>query len=76
MSEAQFTIGLMALIALGVSIVVSVFTVRRLYRCPRCNSIPMASWAMLGPTSYGAKRGVDLNPGFCPNCGARLRSDT
>lgn len=35
----------------------------RLYRCPRCNKIPSSG------------KGVVLNPKFCQNCGAQLRSN-
>jgi hypothetical protein len=75
MSEAQFTFMLVALVAIGVSLTVVVFSVRRLYRCPHCETVPMGSVGMLGPASFGVRRGVALNPYTCPNCGAKLRGD-
>jgi hypothetical protein len=45
----------------------------RLYRCPRCNSVPMGTWSTLGPGSFGLHSGVALNPKRCGNCGAILR---
>ena len=73
MSEAQFTLNLVSLVAGGICITAVVFSVRRLYRCPRCETIPMG--LMGRPGTIGVRWGVDLNPYTCPNCGAKLRID-
>jgi predicted RNA-binding Zn-ribbon protein involved in translation (DUF1610 family) len=75
MSEAQFTLSLIALIVLGVCATVVVFSVRRLYRCPHCEKTPMITVALLGPASFGVRRDLVFNPFVCPNCGAKLRTD-
>jgi ABC-type Fe3+ transport system permease subunit len=72
-SEGEFTLGLVSLVITGVAGIAIVFAVRRHYRCPKCNEIPMGTWATFGPSSFGVNRGLDLFPAACPNCRARLR---
>jgi hypothetical protein len=72
-TEGEFTIGLVSLVTIGVAGIAIVFALRRHYRCPKCNEIPMGTWTNFGPSSFGVNRGVDLFPITCPNCGARLR---
>jgi hypothetical protein len=72
-TEGEFTLGLVSLVTTGVSGVAIVFAVRRHYRCPKCNEMPMGNWVNSGPGFFGANRGVDLFPVTCPNCEARLR---
>jgi hypothetical protein len=72
MTEGQFTLSLVSLVVAGSAIVAIVYAVRRNYRCPKCNEIPMGSWADLGPSKFGVSLGVQLFPTICPNCGARL----
>jgi ribosomal protein S27AE len=47
--------------------------VRRHYRCPRCNQIPIRT--VLGwRNEFGDDaRDIEFNPEECPNCGATLR---
>ena len=71
-TEGEFNLGLVSLVIAGVSGIAIVFAVRRHYRCPKCSEIPMGTWTILGPSSFGVNRGVDLFPPNCPNCGARL----
>ena len=68
----EFTLGLVSLILIGVAGIGIVVGVRRHYRCPKCNTIPMTTWAQFGP-AFGIRRDVAINPSVCPKCGARLR---
>lgn len=68
----EFTLGLVSLILGGVAGIGIVFGVRRHYRCPKCNTIPMTTWAQFGP-AFGIRRDVAIKPSVCPKCGARLR---
>jgi hypothetical protein len=75
MTETEFTLNLLCFVVLGISMCVVIFAVRRLYRCPRCNNIPMSGWGTAGPYAVGYKYGVDLNPSICTTCHAKLRAD-
>jgi len=68
----EFTLGLVSLILGGAAGIGVVFGVRRHYRCPRCDTIPMTTRTQLGPV-FGIRRDVALSPSVCSNCGARLR---
>lgn len=72
-SVEAFTFGLIALVLMGTAIIAASSCVRRFYRCPVCDTVPMGSWHLAGPSVFGTKDGVDLNPSVCPKCGARLR---
>jgi ABC-type Fe3+ transport system permease subunit len=72
-TEGQFTLGLVSLVITGVAGIAITFAVRRHYRCPKCNEIPMSTWVKSGPSSFGMHRDLALFPAICPNCGARLR---
>ena len=50
-----------------------IFRTKRLYRCPRCNTVPMGASSTSGQGSFSFRFGVELNPTRCPNCGANLR---
>jgi ABC-type Fe3+ transport system permease subunit len=52
-SEGEFTLGLVSLVITGVAGIAIVFAVRRHYRCPKCNEIPMGTWANFGPALLG-----------------------
>jgi len=67
-----FTLGLVSLILGGVAGIGIVFSVRRHYRCPKCNTVPMTAGAQFG-SAFGIRRDVAINPSVCPKCGARLR---
>jgi len=69
----QFTLGLVSFIAIGAATIGVTYGVRRHYRCPKCNEIPMGSWSSLGPGSFGIRFGVNMNPVQCPSCGAQLK---
>lgn len=71
MWQLNLTFG--SLIAIVISIIVVTVVVRRYYRCPRCEAVPLGSWSTLGPSNFGMQRGVALNPSVCSNCGTRLR---
>lgn len=45
----------------------------KLYLCPNCGKMPMASDFRVGPGSVGFHRGVAINPTRCSECGALLR---
>jgi hypothetical protein len=60
-------------LVLGIAMLLVIFRTNKLYRCPRCNSVPMGEWSSLGPGSIGYESGVALNPTSCSKCGARLR---
>lgn len=49
------------------------FNVRRLYRCPRCNSVPVRGTPGWRDEFGREARDVLWNPLECPTCGARLR---
>jgi len=70
----QFTLGLMSFVATGTAMVAIILAVRRHYRCPKCNEVPMGNWTALGPGSIGFDEGVAINPSVCPSCGAQLSS--
>ena len=69
----QFTLGLISLVVGGAATIGIIVGVRRHYRCPKCDAIPMSTWGQLGPGSFGTRRGVAANPSICRKCGARLR---
>jgi uncharacterized membrane protein HdeD (DUF308 family) len=71
-TQGQFTVLLASLIVCGVAIIAIVMGLRRHYRCPGCNAIPMGAWNILGPGSVGRRSGVAVFPSVCPNCGAHL----
>jgi hypothetical protein len=68
----EFTLGLVSLVLGGAATIGIVIGVRRHYRCPRCNTVPMTTWAQFGPV-FGIRRDVEMNPSLCSKCGARLR---
>ena len=68
----EFTLGLASFVLGGAAIVGIVFGVRRHYRCPRCDKVPMTRSMQFGPV-FGIRRDVAMNPSLCSNCGARLR---
>jgi hypothetical protein len=72
-TEGEFTVSLVSLVVIFIGGGGIIFGVRRHYRCPRCEEIPMGSWTNLGPTSYGRQSGVELFPSVCRSCRARLR---
>ena len=73
MNGTQFLLSFLIFCALGTAMLVVIFRVNRLYRCPRCNTVPMGEWSTLGPGSIGYESGVALNPQRCSKCGAVLR---
>jgi hypothetical protein len=58
-SSVQFSVALACFVMAGASFIVIIQKVRRLYRCPACDSIPGTD-------------GVAINPSTCPTCGAKL----
>jgi hypothetical protein len=72
-TEGEFTLQLGSLVVMFIAVGGMTVGIRRHYRCPRCEEIPMGSGANLGPSSFGWRSGVALLPSVCPNCGARLR---
>jgi len=73
MNGAQLLICVLLLFVLGIATLLVIFRTNRLYRCPRCNTVPMGNWSTLGPSSFGFESGVALNPKRCSKCGALLR---
>ncbi len=61
------------LLAVSLCLLVAYVQVRRLYRCPRCNAVPMRTafgWA----DELGVEpRDVQWNPAECPVCHVRFR---
>jgi hypothetical protein len=72
-TAGEFTLSVASFVLGGAAVIGIVVGVRRHYRCPKCEAVPMAIWAQLGPGSFGSRRDLDVNPSACTNCGARLR---
>ena len=72
-SSERWAVGLLFFAMFAVPIVRLTYIVRSLYRCPSCSEVPMEGWLNIGPSSFGAARGVALSPRQCPNCGAKLK---
>jgi hypothetical protein len=60
-------------LVLAVGMVVIIVRTRKLYRCPRCNSVPQGTWSEFGSTSFGFHSGISINPKRCPTCSATLQ---
>lgn len=73
MSPQTFTLGLISIVLMGAAIIAVTTYVRRYYRCPRCNSVPMGWGPPTGPSQVGASYGVEIYPSRCPKCRAQLR---
>jgi hypothetical protein len=73
MSGAELIAVFSLFLVLAVSMLVIIFRTRKLYRCPRCNSVPQGTWSEFGPTSFGLHSGISINPKRCPTCGATLQ---
>jgi ribosomal protein S27AE len=73
MNGVELIASFLAILVLGINFLVVIFRTNKLYRCPRCNSVPMAEWSSVGPGSIGYEWGLALNPERCSNCGAVLR---
>jgi hypothetical protein len=72
-SAWQLALELVSFIVRGGSMIAITYAVKRHYRCPKCDAIPMGSGSNLGPGAFGRQwGGVALNPSVCPSCGARL----
>jgi hypothetical protein len=71
--DEHLRIGVLLIIVFVVCVGAIYIQVRRIYRCPRCNKVPIE-------TIYGWRselgteaRDIQWNPSECPNCGAPLR---
>ena len=73
MSGTQLVLTFAIFVALGIAALVVIFRVNKLYRCPRCNTVPTGKSFDLGTGSIGYRSGVALNPHRCSKCGAVLR---
>jgi transcription elongation factor Elf1 len=69
----QLNLSFVSFIAMGVSGIAITLAVKRYYRCPRCDSVPLGSWTPFGPGNIGVQWGVAVNPAICSKCGAILR---
>jgi uncharacterized membrane protein len=61
-TEGEFTLGLVSFVVAGIGLIGVTVGVRRFYRCPKCESVPL-TWG----------RGLELLPDVCRQCGAKLR---
>lgn len=68
----QFTSGLASIVVAGAAAIGSTVGLRRHYRCPKCNAMPMNTRNSLVPNTLGLNRGVFLNPSVCGSCDAPL----
>jgi hypothetical protein len=66
-------IPVLLLVIIGVGVVWWTKLTQSTYRCPACNSVPMAIWGRAGTGGLGFSRGVNLNPDKCSECGAILK---
>ena len=73
LTVGQFTLGLVCFILLGAAIVALVIAIRRNYRCPRCDTVPMRTVGSAGER-ISLESMVMLNPSRCAACGAILRN--
>ena len=62
--------GQISLAVFGASILRLIFVLRTRYLCPACGAMPMTGGSS-APFWY--RRGVDLDPETCSNCGAKLK---
>jgi hypothetical protein len=69
----QINLCFASLILAGASVIAITLATKRYYRCPKCETVPLGSWASLGPGIIGMQWGVALNPSICPKCGVKLR---
>ena len=71
--EQHLRIGVLLILVFVVCVIAIKIQVRRLYRCPQCNQVPIKTiygWR----TKLGTEaRDIQWNPSECPNCGAPLR---
>ena len=58
----------------GMSIVLITKKVIAIYRCPKCDEVPMGGWLSGGGGGIGLEWGIILNPRKCPNCGTILKT--
>jgi hypothetical protein len=59
------------LFALGIILITrKILTV---YRCPKCDEVPMKLHGFWGTGGLGIKNWVILNPQVCPSCGTELK---
>jgi hypothetical protein len=72
----RWAIGLAALAMIGGSLLRIIRVGGKLWRCPVCEQVPMSWNGSLGPTSFGARKMVELNPDTCGNCGSQLASSS
>lgn len=71
--DKQINAGLlMILLFVGCAAAVAL-QVRRLYRCPRCNAVPMRTTPGWYDKFGKEGRDVEWNPSECPTCRAPLR---
>jgi len=73
MSGRQLLTTFVTFCVLGVAMLVVIIRTNKLYRCPRCNSVPKGAWSTSGPATYGLHSGVALNPKRCGTCGVVLQ---
>lgn len=74
LSRDEFTFFLAGFVVVATAILFFIRGILVHYRCPNCNEIPMTDSWKAGGGGLSYRRGVDLNPTLCPNCGALLKA--
>lgn len=71
--DEHLRIGISLIIGFVVCVSVVHIQVRRVYRCPRCNKVPIKTFHGWGTELGTEARDIQWNPAECPNCGAPFR---
>lgn len=71
--DEHLRIGISLIIGFVVCVGVINIQVRRAYRCPRCNKVPIKTIYGWRSELGSEARDIQWNPAECPNCGVPLR---
>ena len=69
----SWIIGLAGFCMFSLGIILITRKILVVYRCPKCNEVPMESLGFFGTGGFGIKNWVLLNPRVCPSCGTQLK---
>jgi DNA-directed RNA polymerase subunit RPC12/RpoP len=72
-NDHTIAIGLVLVVIVVGSLVITRIRVYAIYRCPACSSVPIVAVPGWRDQFGNEPRDVQWNPERCPHCGARLR---